>query len=56
MAESMDALERDFRQLEPDVPTMVVGGASAAVAIRVGARYVGDDVTQAVRRFREGAT
>ena len=56
MAESMDAFEREFQQREPDVPTMVVGGASAAVAIRVAARYLGDDLTKAVPRFREAAT
>jgi methanogenic corrinoid protein MtbC1 len=57
MAENMDALEREFRELEHAVPTTVVGGASvsAAVAKRLGARYLGDDLTKAVPRFRDAA-
>jgi MerR family transcriptional regulator, light-induced transcriptional regulator len=58
MPENAEALEREFAGLEVDgFPATVVGGtaASASVAKRIGARYVGNDITEAVPALRESA-
>jgi methanogenic corrinoid protein MtbC1/transposase-like protein len=61
MPDNVDALEQQFRELEPvggaDGMATLVGGASAsaAVAKRLGARYLGDDLAEAVPALRPAA-
>jgi MerR family transcriptional regulator, light-induced transcriptional regulator len=55
MPENVEALEREFAELPANgKPQTVVGGASASAGLaqRLGARYVGDDVADAVRAIR----
>ena len=58
MPENVVALERDFAAVGPlDGTTAIVGGASASagLATRIGARYVGDDIAEAVPALRAAA-
>ena len=58
MPENVETLEREFAELSVDgAPPTVVGGASASerVARRIGARYVGGDITEAVPALRAAA-
>jgi MerR family transcriptional regulator, light-induced transcriptional regulator len=58
MPENVMALEREFSAVARDgAPDTVVGGssASAALATRIGARYVGDDLADAVPALRAAA-
>lgn len=58
MTESAERLEHAFGELgSGDLPATVVGGAAASadVAKRLGARYVGDDLANAVPALRKAA-
>jgi methanogenic corrinoid protein MtbC1 len=58
MPDNVERLESEFAQLGDErAQTMVVGGASAsaALATRLRARYLGNDLAKAVPGFREAA-
>lgn len=58
MPESVEALEREFGELDRNgTPMTVVGGASASAGLarRIGVRYVGEDLTKAVPALRTAA-
>jgi methanogenic corrinoid protein MtbC1 len=58
MPENVTTLEHEFSAVARDgAPDTVVGGssASAALARRIGARYVGDDLADAVPALRAAA-
>jgi methanogenic corrinoid protein MtbC1/transposase-like protein len=58
MPENVVALEREFTEVGPvDGTAAIVGGASASagLATRIGARYVGDDIADAVPALRAAA-